>query len=390
MSINPSQMTLPVIFDCGSFSVKAGSCEDDVPQVIRSIVGRSRPTRPRGVISKKLVNDGDTSDDTLYCGDSALGIGNNVRISEPISEGMIENISDYESLIDFVYSAIKKTSENHSVVFAEPPFNSGPRRENISEIFFEHFNVPELNITLQGILALVGTGRVTGLVLDCGHGVCSTVPIFESFVIPNGIESMRIGGRDLDILFSKFLSLRDVRLTKTGDKETLRDLKEKLCFCRKSADDGTESEQVECELPDGQRVMLGNERFAVPEAYFAPSLVGAEGEGIAALVARSIKKSPIDLTKPLVTNIILAGGSSMFRGFSNRLASEVLARVSSNMAREVKVIASEDRARSVWNGGKAFAELRENFEERWMTRDEYAEYGAEYIHNKVMSSRVNF
>jgi actin-related protein len=145
---------------------------------------------------------------------------------------------------------------------------------------------------------------------------------------------------------------------------------------------------VECELPDGQKVVLKNERFAVPEAYFAPSLVGAEGEGVAALVARSIKKSPIDLTKPLVSNIILSGASSMFPGFPARLGLGVKSRVASNMAREVKVIASQDRAISVWNGGKAFAELRENFDERWMSRDEYAEYGADYIHNKVMSSRM--
>jgi actin-related protein len=378
----------PVIFDCGSFSIKAGSCEDEVPQIIRSIVGRSRSTRQRGSSITSVKKPSTDPSDATYCGDSALGLGNNVCLSEPISESMIESFEDFELLMDFVYQAIGKTSEDHPVVFAEPSFNSAPRREKISEIFFEHFNVPELNITMQGILALVGTGRVTGLVLDCGHGGCNTVPIFESFVIPNGIESVRIGGRDLDILLARYLSLRDVRLAKSVDKETLRDLKEKLCYCQKSIDDDIGEGPIECQLPDGQRVSLGNERFAVPEAYFAPSLVGAEGEGVAALVARSIKKSPIDLTKPLVSNIILSGASSMFNGFSNRLASEVKSRVSSNMAREVKVIASQDRAISVWNGGKAFAELRENFEERWMTKDEYAEYGAEYIHNKVMSHRM--
>ena len=378
-----------VVLDCGSFSIKAGTTADEVPHVIRSIVGRSRKSRERGkVVGRTGAPTISTEEERTYVGDAALGLGNGVTISEPISESMVENFNDFELLIEYVYeSVLKKSSPDHPVVFAEPPFNSDPRREKICEIFFENFQIPEFNVTLQGVLALVGTGRVTGLVLDCGHGGCHTVPIFESFVIPNGIESLRIGGKDLDGLLAKFLSLKGPRLAKTGEKEAVREIKEKYCFCRKTDDTTEFSDPVEYELPDGERVLIGNERFAVPEAYFAPSLVKAEGEGVAALVAKSIKKSPIDLTKPLVSNIILAGGSSLFSGFGNRLATEVKNRVSSNMAREVKVVASEDRAVSVWNGGRAFAELRSSFEERWMTKSEYEEFGADFIHNKVMGSR---
>ena len=382
-----------MIFDCGSFSVKAGTSEDEVPHFVRSLVGRSRRSREKGqqVGSKPSQQQSNAEEMRTYVGDAALGLGNTGTMSEPICESMVENFDDFELLIEYIYSSVlNRDSASHPVVFAEPPFNSDPRREKICEVFFEKFGVPELNITLQGVLALVGTGRVTGLVLDCGHGGCNTVPIFESFVIPNGIESLRIGGRDVDVLLGKFFAaLKKVRLTKTGDKETIRDIKEKLCFCRKSSDTTEFSDPIVYELPDGQKIELGNERFAVPEAYFAPSLVGAEGEGVAALVAKSVKKSPIDLTKPLVSNIILAGGSSLFSGFAQRLAAEVKGRVSGNMAREVKVVASDDRAMSIWNGGRAFAELRTSFEERWMTKSEYEEFGADFIHSKVMGSRSN-
>ena len=360
----------PVVFDIGSFSIKAGYSTDEVPQVIRSVVGRSR-----------------TSDAEPYIGDSALADGNSVRLSEPISEGMVEDFNDYELLLEFVYSALKADPSEHPVVLGEAPFNSAPRREKIAEIFFEKFSISSLNVTLQGILALVGTGRVTGLVIDCGHGGCHTVPIFESYVIPHGIESMRIGGKDLDILLAKMLALKNIRLGKTSDKEWLRGVKENLCFVRKSSDYHCDQEDVEYTLPDGQSVIFGNELFAVPEAFFCPSLLSREGEGVAALVANSIKNSPIDLTKPLVSNIILSGGSSQFAGFASRLSSEVKYRVSANMSREVKIVAAEDRKISVWNGGKAFAELKDSFQERWMTKNEYDEFGADYIHSKVMSSR---
>ena len=359
-----------LVLDCGSFSIKAGLSTDEVPQTIRSIVGH-----PEG--------EGDP-----FAGDAALGMGNGAARIEPISEGrQIEDFDNFQVLLNFVYSKVVK-EESVPVVFAEPVFSSEPNREKLTELFFEQYNAPSISMTLQGILALVGTGRVTGLVLDCGHSGCQTVPIFESFVIPHSIGSMRVGGRDLDTLLAKLLAIRGTaRLTKTNDKETLREIKEQICFCRKSAEI-IDCEHVDFRLPDGHAISISRERFVVAEALFHPGYIGYEGDGgVAALVNESIKNSPIDLTKPLASNIIIAGGSSMFEGFPARLATEVKQRVSANMSREVKVVATQDRVTSVWNGGKAFAELRESFEDRWMTKQEYQEYGAGFIQNKVMSTR---
>jgi centractin len=368
-------MTLPaVIIDPGSFSIKAGVASDDVPQMIRSVVGRSR-----------LASTGDEL--RPYVGDSALA-NSKMVITEPISEGAIEDPCDFDLLMQFVFSSLEVSPMEHPVVVAEPAFSSAPNRETIAELFFESFSVPELNISLQGILSLVGTGRVTGLVLDCGHGSCQTVPIFESYVIPHSIQLQRIGGKDLDILLAKLLALQNVRLSKSQDREIIRKIKHNVCYCRKSPDSETVCGQKKFVLPDGHMVSLLEEQFIPPEAFFNPSLVGAEGSGLASLVSDSIKNSPIDLTKPLVSNIILAGGSSLFEGFPQRLAAEVKLRVSASMAREVKVIAGEERQLATWNGGKAFAELRDSFPERWMNRQEYSECGVEYIHEKVMSYRL--
>ena len=298
----------------------------------------------------------------------------------------MDDFENFLPLLEFVCKVVPG-SDGLPVVLAEPAFSSEPSREKLTELLFEHFKVPALSITLQGILALVGTGRVTGLVLECGHTGCQTVPIFESFVIPHSIGSMRLGGRELDILLAKLLAIRSYRLAKTSDRDLLRQMKEELCYCRKSVE-VSEIESLDFRLPDGNVVVLGKERFVVPEALFKPGLVGVEGEGVAALVGSSVKQSPIDLTKPLVSNIIVSGGSSMFKDFPTRLAAEVKFKVSANMAREVRVVANEDRKRSVWNGGKVFADLRESFQERWITKEEYTEHGPGFIHSKVMSTRA--
>lgn len=373
-------MTDPaLVLDLGSFSMKAGLSTDEVPHVIRSVAGRSR-----------LSSD---SEQKPYLGDSALVNGNSVTLSEPISEGIVEDFSDLELLLEFIFflatSKSSFSSQNLPVVLAEPCFNSGPNRERMAEVLFEKFSSPEVNMTMQGILSLVGTGRVTGLVLDCGHGSCQTVPVFESYVLPHSIGSLRLGGRDLDVLLAKLIALQNVSLVKTADRETLRRIKHEMCFCRKTCDSSYSASPQHFKLPDGETVLnLAEERFIVPEAFFSPSLVGAEGNGLGALVANCVKNSPIDLTKPLVSNIILAGGSTLFEDFPNRLTSEVKQRVSANMSREVRIVANEDRHLSTWNGGKAFADLRESFTDRWMTRAEYEEFGVGHIHSKVMAVKT--
>ena len=359
---------MSLVLDLGSYSVKAGLSSDEVPHEIRSIVGQSR-----------LESGGP------YIGDSAVALGNSVVLSEPISEGMIDNCDELELILDLIYSLTKAT--DFPVVVAEPVFNSEPKREELTELLFEKFSIPELNITMQGILTLVGTGRVTGLVLDCGYGLCQTVPVFESYVLPHSIGALRLGGKDLDSLLAKLIALQGPSLTKTADRETLRKIKHKLCYCRTAPESTLTASVEKYTLPDGTSIALSEERFIVPEAYFSPGLVGAEGNGLAELVAECIRNSPIDLTRPLVNNIILAGGSSMFEGFTQRLSAEVKMRVSAKMSRDVKIVGPADRNLSTWNGGKAFAELRDSFAERWLRREEYDEYGAQYIHSKVMSHK---
>lgn len=75
----------------------------------------------------------------------------------------------------------------------------------MAEIFFETFKVPKFYLSLQAVLSLYSTGRLTGLTLDAGDGIIHTVPVFEGFAIRHAIERNELGGRDLTKYMSKLI-----------------------------------------------------------------------------------------------------------------------------------------------------------------------------------------
>merc|ERR1719394_1871014 len=95
---------------------------------------------------------------------------------------------------------------------------------------FEVFGVPSLNISIQGVLALLGQGRTTGLVLDSGEGVTHTIPIFDGFGLPHSINRLDLAGRDLNTMLAKLLAQEGTCLTTTTQQHHVRQMKEQHCY----------------------------------------------------------------------------------------------------------------------------------------------------------------
>merc|ERR1711935_248077 len=77
------------------------------------------------------------------------------------------------------------------------------------------------------------------------------------------------------------------------------------------------------ELPDGQVITVGNERFRTAEALFQPAFLGMESAGLHENVFNSIMKCDIDIRKDLYANTVLSGGSTMFPGIADRMQKEI-------------------------------------------------------------------
>ncbi|ELP85811.1 actin, putative [Entamoeba invadens IP1] len=348
------------IIDNGSGFTKAGSYTDSLPTaVFPTLVGYTKTKE-------------------AFPGDFA-NFKSGVSLAEPIVRGQVKNWTDLEEVWQSVFDELDADPVDQKVLITEPTMTPFETRDRYEQIMFETFDVKGLDVQSQGLMSLYYDGKNSGVVVDCGYGLCQVVPIYENMVLEHATLRLELGGNDITEYLCKLLSERGHIMTTKNERKEVNTLKEAMCYVafdykEELTISGLSSElEKKYELVDGSVIDIGNEAFRCTEPFFQPSLIGKEMAGLPELVYNSIMSCGCDLRRDFYNTIVLCGGSSLFPGMKRRFAKELKRIAPANI--NVNISAGRTRNYSCWLGAKVFATLPK-FNETCRTREDYFEKGA--------------
>lgn len=358
---------------------KAGFAGDDAPRcVFPAMVGR--PKHATAMMGSEAKD--------CFIGDEAQAKRGILKLSYPVEHGQIKDWDDVTKIWNHCFqNELRVNPSDHNVMLTEAPKNGKANREKMCRIFFEEFGCKGFYVQIQAVLALYSSGRTTGLVVDAGDGVTHSVPVYEGYSLPHAINRLDLAGRDLTTWMGECLKDEGTALVTSAELEIVRNIKEELAFIAidyaEAVGKAEKSAEFikEYELPDGRRINVNIARFKCGELLFQPSLNGKEYAGIHLQAYDSIQKCDIDIRSELYQNVILSGGTTMFKGLPERLEKELQALLPAG--KKAKVNAAEDRKYAVFVGGSILAALP-TFESMWITAAEFGEHGPGIANRKCM------
>jgi actin-related protein 2 len=380
-----------VVIDNGTGFVKCGYAGDNFPTAIfPSMVGRPQ-LRAESVVEGVTLKD-------IMIGDEAAQLRSMLEIKYPMDNGVVRSWEDMKHVWKYTFDEkLKEDPRDCKVLLTEPPMNDHKNRERMCQVMLEDYQCKGVYVAIQAVLTLFAQGLMTGIVVDSGDGVTHIVAVHSGFAMPHLTRRLDIAGRNITKYLIKLLLLRGYAFNHSADFDTVRQIKEKLCYVGYDIDQEAKlaaETTVLVEkytLPDGRVISVGSERFEAPEALFQPHLVDVDSVGVAELIFNAINDAPYDTRREFYKHIVLSGGTTMYPGLPSRIEREIkqlyLERVAKGDTNQLAKfsIRIEDpprRKHMVFLGGAMLAGIIKNDENYWVTREEWAEHGPSILTKK--------
>ena len=365
--MKPQTKYSTVVIDAGSGLIKAGFGGEDGPRsIFNSIVGT--PKKMELMVGMELQD--------RYVGDNAIARYEIMNFSYPIQRGEVTDWDKYENLMHYLlYSEMRVVPEEISILITEGPRTSRKNREKLTEILFETFNVKRLHIANSSMVGLYSYGKTSGLIVDSGYNVTSTVPVYEGYPLAHASLKINIGGEDLSKnLLNMIQSKLDETYVDMKGRFLADDIKEKLGFILLNQDDADDVKDSTYELPDGKKIEIGSELYKANEILFNPDEDEQKEKGVMSLknmVVDSINKCDNEIKNDIKENICLTGGTTLLKNFPEKLKNEIS---DSSEGINFNLSAEQERLFSTWIGGSIVSSL-DNFQFMWVSKKEYNDNG---------------
>lgn len=410
-----------IVIDNGTGYTKLGYAGNREPQFIipSTIAIKDNVADPA---KRRLARGIDDLD--FYIGDEALD-ATGYSIKYPIRHGLVEDWDLMERYWEqCIFKYLRAEPEDHYFLLTEPPLNTPENREYTAEIMFESFNVPGLYIAVQAVLALaaswtsrpVGERTLTGIVIDSGDGVTHCIPVAEGYVIGSCIKHIPIAGRNITYFIQSLLREREPNIPPEQSLETAKAIKERFCYiCPDLAKEFERYDKNPAKwikqytgsnniTKQPFTVDVGFERFLGPEIFFNPEMSNSEFLApLSEIVDDCIQNSPIDVRRPLYKNIVLSGGSTMFKDFDRRLQRDIQRivnarlKTSSNLSQgrlepkpiDVQVLSHHMQRYAVWFGGSMLASTSQFYSTYSHTKAQYDEWGPSICRHNPVFGTIN-
>ncbi|XP_070930208.1 actin, aortic smooth muscle-like isoform X2 [Macaca nemestrina] len=292
--------SVPLICDYGSGFSKVGFAGMESPMgVFPTVLGKLRH-------DNVLVG---MEEEDWFIGEEVQKNRGKLILQYPISRATMTNWDNMEKIWHHsFYQVLHVAPEQHPVLVTEPPLNPTPSKQKVTQVLFETFNIPALYLANQGVLSLYASGQTSGLTVESGEGMTHFVPIADGCPLHLSTFQLDIAGQDLTLHLLQLLKDNGQLLLGTGDREYIRDMKEKCCyvaldFDKEKKKTDSPSHHQKYQLPDGQEITVGQESFFCPEALFQTKLIGPRLFGSFSSQARDMRHGRHHLALPGAHNI---------------------------------------------------------------------------------------
>ncbi|KAJ3329631.1 hypothetical protein HDU76_007528, partial [Blyttiomyces sp. JEL0837] len=165
-----------VVLDIGSLYIKVGLSGESKP---RHIIPITMPVPMSGSLEASRSTQ-------KLCGLYKL------QLDPELEQFRRELLTDH---LMAVYNKYLLTDpKQRKVIICESPLMPLPIKQMIASILFDILQVPSITFVPSTLLALLTTGKNTGLVVDCGHLETTVVPIYDGRPLIHMIHTVPLAG----------------------------------------------------------------------------------------------------------------------------------------------------------------------------------------------------